>query len=192
MSRKEKKAKDFINQVNEKTLDLIDYEGGSKLLKEFKKFALKGNMIDLAVGIIIGGAFTSIVNSLVNDIIMPILSIFTKNINFTNLFISLDGKKYETLEAAKAAEAATLNYGAFLTGVLNFLIMAFVVFLLVRWINKFKKPDAPAAPATKQCPYCITDINRNATKCPHCTADIDTADHDEADKDKADTKQEQK
>lgn len=143
------------------------------MLKEFKKFALRGNMIDLAVGIIIGGAFTSIVNSLVNDIVMPILSIFTKNIDFTNLFITLDGKEYETLEAAKAAGAATISYGAFITGVLNFLIMAFVVFLLVRWINKFKKPDPPAAPTTKSCPYCFTDINIKATKCPHCTADIE-------------------
>lgn len=141
------------------------------MLKEFKKFALRGNMIDLAVGIIIGGAFTSIVNSLVNDIIMPILSIFTKNIDFTNLFIPLDGKDYETLEAAKAAGAATISYGAFITGVLNFLIMAFVVFLLVRWINKFKKPE-PTVITTKQCPYCYTDINIKATKCPHCTADI--------------------
>lgn len=141
------------------------------MLKEFKKFALRGNMIDLAVGIIIGGAFTSIVNSLVNDIVMPILSIFTKNIDFTNLFIPLDGKDYETLEAAKAAGAATISYGAFITGVLNFLIMAFVVFLLVRWINKFKKPE-PTVTTTKQCPYCFTDINIKATKCPHCTADI--------------------
>ncbi len=142
------------------------------MLKEFKKFALRGNMIDLAVGIIIGGAFTGIVNSLVNDLIMPILSLFTKNIDFTNLFISLDGKHYETLAAAKAAEAATLNYGAFLSGVLNFLIMAFVVFLLVRWLNKLKKPEPVAAPTTKSCPYCYSDINLNATKCPHCTSEV--------------------
>ncbi|MFT4146576.1 MAG: large conductance mechanosensitive channel protein MscL [Mobilitalea sp.] len=142
------------------------------MLKEFKKFALRGNMIDLAVGIIIGGAFTGIVNSLVNDLIMPILSLFTKNIDFTNLFISLDGKHYETLAAAKAAEAATLNYGSFLSGVLNFLIMAFVVFLLVRWLNKLKKPEPVAAPTTKPCPYCYSDINLNATKCPHCTSEV--------------------
>lgn len=142
------------------------------MLKEFKKFALRGNMIDLAVGIIIGGAFTGIVNSLVNDLIMPILSLFTKNIDFTNLFISLDGKHYETLAVAKAAEAATLNYGAFLSGVLNFLIMAFVVFLLVRWLNKLKKPEPVVAPATKSCPYCYSDINLNATKCPHCTSEV--------------------
>ena len=142
------------------------------MLKEFKKFALRGNMIDLAVGIIIGGAFTGIVNSLVNDIIMPILSLLTKDIDFSNLFISLNGEYYKTLEAAKAAGAATINYGTFISGVLNFLIMAFVVFMLVRWINKLKKPDAPAAPTTKECPHCFSAIHPKATKCPNCTADI--------------------
>lgn len=142
------------------------------MLKEFKKFALRGNMIDLAVGIIIGGAFTGIVNSLVNDIVMPLLSILTRNIDFTELFISLDGKRYESLEAAKAAKAATLNFGIFLSGILNFIIMAFVVFLMVRWINKLKKPEIEAAPTTKKCQYCLSDININATKCPHCTSDV--------------------
>ncbi len=142
------------------------------MLKEFKKFALKGNMIDLAVGIIIGGAFNGIVNSLVQDIIMPLLGIFTKRINFNNLFISLDGEKYASLAEAEAADAAILKYGAFLSGVLNFLIMAFVVFLLVRWINKLKKPEQTLAPTTKKCPHCFSDINLQATKCPQCTADI--------------------
>ncbi len=142
------------------------------MLKEFKKFALKGNMIDLAVGIIIGGAFSSIVNSLVNDIIMPVLSILTSQIDFTNWFFSLDGKHYETLEAAKAAKAATVNYGLFISGVLNFLIMAFVVFLMVRWINKLKKPEPVAEPTTKTCPHCCSAISMNATKCPHCTSDL--------------------
>jgi large conductance mechanosensitive channel len=142
------------------------------MLKEFKKFALKGNMIDLAVGIIIGGAFSSIVNSLVNDIIMPLLSLLTKNIDFTNLFITLDGGDYETLQLAKEEGASTLNYGLFLSGVLNFLIMAFVVFLLVKWINKLKKPEPVPAPTTKKCPYCFTDVNLNATKCPSCTSDL--------------------
>lgn len=145
------------------------------MLKEFKKFALKGNMIDLAVGIIIGGAFNGIVNSLVNDIIMPLLGIFTKKINFNNLFFTLDGKTYENLAAAEAADAAVVKYGAFLSGVLNFLIMAFVVFLLVRWINKLKKPEQTPAPATKKCPKCLSDINIQASKCPHCTADIENA-----------------
>lgn len=142
------------------------------MLKEFKKFALKGNMIDLAVGIIIGGAFSGIVNSLVNDIIMPLLSLITKNIDFKNWFIALDGGKYETLEAAQKAGASTVNYGVFISGVLNFLIMAFVVFLMVRWINKLKRPEPVAAPTTKKCPHCKSDINPEATKCPHCTSDI--------------------
>jgi large conductance mechanosensitive channel len=142
------------------------------MLKEFKKFALKGNMIDLAVGIIIGGAFNAIVNSLVNDIIMPLLSLLTKRINFTDWFIALNGGSYASLAAAKQANAPTVNYGLFLSGVLNFIIMAFVVFLIVRWLNKFNKPDQ-SGPATKKCPHCYSDININATKCPHCTADIE-------------------
>lgn len=146
------------------------------MLKEFKKFALRGNMIDLAVGIIVGGAFSGIVDSLVNDIIMPLLSVLTKNIDFTNLFIALDGKHYETLQDAKNAGVATVNYGTFISGVLNFLIMAFVVFLLVRWINKLKKPEPVAAPTTKECPYCYTEINLNATRCPHCTSELDKSD----------------
>ena len=142
------------------------------MLKEFKNFALKGNMIDMAVGIIIGGAFNGIVNSLVNDIIMPILSIFTGKIDFSNLFIALDGNKYESLQAAKDAGVATLNYGSFISGVLNFLIMAFVVFLIVRWINRLRRPAQVSAPTTKKCPYCYSDVHINATKCPHCTSDL--------------------
>lgn len=143
------------------------------MLKEFKKFALKGNMIDLAVGIIIGSAFTGIVNSLVNDIIMPVLSLLTKKIDFNNLFIALDGKKYATLEAAKEAQIATVNYGKFITGIIDFIIMAFVVFLIVRFINKLRKDDVPAAPKTKKCPHCISEINIEAKKCPFCTGDVE-------------------
>ena len=142
------------------------------MLKEFKKFALRGNMIDLAVGIIIGGAFNSIVNSLVNDIVMPLLGVFTKNINFSDWFFALDGEKYATLAKAEEAGAAVVKYGLFLSNILNFVIMAFVVFILVRWINKLKKPDAPAAPSTKKCPYCYSDIHIDATRCSHCTADV--------------------
>jgi len=143
------------------------------MLKEFKKFALKGNMIDLAVGIIVGGAFSTIVNSLVNDIVMPILSLITKNIDFTDWFIALNGKSYETLNQAKADGAPTINYGLFLSEVLNFLIMSFIVFLIVRWINKLKKPEPEVQPTTKKCPYCMSDINVQAVKCPECTADIE-------------------
>jgi large conductance mechanosensitive channel len=142
------------------------------MLTEFKKFALKGNMVDLAVGIIIGGAFSGLVSSLVNDIIMPLLSLITKRIDFTNWFISLNGVHYDTLELAQKAGAPTVNYGVFISGILNFLIMAFVVFLIVRWINKFRRPEPAAAPSTKKCPRCQSEININATKCPYCTSDI--------------------
>lgn len=143
------------------------------MLKEFKEFALKGNMIDLAVGVIIGGAFNGLVASLVNDIIMPVLSLFTKNIDFTNLFIALDGKDYETLAAAKEAEAATLNYGLFISGVINFLIMAFVVFIVVKQINRFRRKEEPEAEVTtKACPYCYTEVHKNAIRCPHCTSEL--------------------
>lgn len=145
---------------------------GIKMLKEFKKFALRGNMIDLAVGIIIGGAFNSIVNSLVNDIIMPLLGLFTKNINFSDWYIALDGVDYGPLAKAEEAGAAVVKYGLFLSNILNFIIMAFVVFLIVKWINKLQKPEAPEAPTTKKCPYCYSDIHLDATKCSHCTSDV--------------------
>ena len=145
---------------------------GIKMLKEFKKFALRGNMIDLAVGIIIGGALNSIVNSLVNDIIMPLLGVFTKNINFSDWYFALDGKNYGPLAVAEAEGAAVIKYGLFLSNILNFIIMAFVVFLIVRWINKLRKPEAPAAPTTKKCQYCLSDIHIDALKCSHCTTDV--------------------
>ena len=143
-----------------------------KLLKEFKTFALKGNMLDLAVGVIIGGAFNSIVSSLVNDIVMPVLSLVTGKIDFTNMFIALNGEKYATLAAAQEAGAATLNYGSFITGVINFVIMAFVVFMIVKQLNKFKQEPEPAAPTEKVCPYCKTKIDIYATRCPHCTSEL--------------------
>lgn len=144
-----------------------------KFLKEFKEFAVKGNMMDLAVGMIIGSAFTSIVNSLVNDIFMPVVSIFTGKLDFSNLFISLDGNHYATLAAAQEAGAATLSYGSFISGLINFLIMALVVFLIVKALNKLKREEpkaAPAAPATKKCPFCKSDIASEAIRCPHCTS----------------------
>ena len=144
------------------------------MLKEFKKFAIKGNMMDLAVGVIIGGAFNGLVSSLVNDIIMPILSLFTGKLDFSNWFIALDGKKYETLALAQEAGVATVNFGTFISGVLNFIIMAFVVFLIAKGMNKLRQKDAPApaAPTTKKCPHCLSEINIAATKCPHCTSDL--------------------
>lgn len=142
------------------------------MLKEFKAFALKGNMLDLAIGVIIGGAFSAIVSSLVNDILMPVLSIFTGSLDFTNWFVSLDGNKYLTLADAQTAGAATVNYGTFLSGVINFLIMAFVVFIFVKQINKLRSSDKPQAPTTKKCEHCQSDINIKATKCPFCTSSV--------------------
>lgn len=143
------------------------------MLKEFKKFAIKGNMIDLAVGVIIGGAFNSLVSSLVNDVIMPLLSLITGKIDFNNWFIALDGEKYTTLAQAEEAGVAVVKYGTFISGVLNFFIMAFVVFIIVRSLNKLKKKEAPAPVTTKKCPYCFTEIHKDATRCPHCTSELD-------------------
>lgn len=147
-----------------------------KFLEEFKAFALKGNMIDLAVGMIIGSAFTSIVNSLVNDIFMPVLSIFTGKIDFSNMFIALDGNKYPTLAAANEV-TATINYGSFITQAINFLLMAFVVFMVIKAINKLEKigkaSEAPKAPTEKECPYCKSMIPIKAVQCPHCTSELE-------------------
>lgn len=149
-----------------------------KFLSEFKAFALKGNMIDLAVGMIIGSAFTSIVNSLVNDIFMPILSLVTGKVDFTNMFIALDGNQYATLQAAKDAAVATINYGAFITQTINFLLMALVVFIVVKQLNRLhdlgKKPAPAATPTEKECPFCKTMIPLGAKRCPHCTSQLET------------------
>lgn len=132
-------------------------------------------MIDLAVGVIIGGAFNSLVNSLVNDIFMPILSLVVGRLDFTNWFIALDGNKYATLAAAQEAGVATINFGTFLSGLINFFLMAFVIFLIVKGINKLhhEEPAAPAAPTTKKCPFCCSDIPIEATRCPNCTSLLD-------------------
>ena len=146
---------------------------------EFKEFIMRGNVIDLAVGVIIGGAFGAIVTSLVEDIIMPVISLFTKGIDFANLFIQLGGdQKYATIEAAKEAGVATLAYGNFISAIINFLIMALVIFLLVKAINKahtIGKKEEPAveeAPTTKTCPFCKSEIAIDASRCPHCTSEI--------------------
>jgi len=149
------------------------------MLQEFKKFAIKGNMIDMAVGVIIGGAFSSLVTSLVNSVIMPLLSVFTGKLDFSQLFIAMDGKSYATLADAEKAGASVVAYGSFISQVLNFIIMAFVVFLFVRFMNKMrghgKKEEAPAAPTTKKCPYCLSEIPIAATRCPHCTSELPDA-----------------
>lgn len=146
---------------------------GNGFFGEFKKFVLRGNVVDMAVGVIVGGAFNGIVTSLVNDIFMPVLSLFTGKLDFANWFVALDGKEYQTIAAAQEAGAATVNYGVFISGVINFLVMAFVVFLLVKTINKLKKEEPAAAPTTKTCPFCKTEIALDATRCPHCTSQLE-------------------
>jgi len=142
------------------------------MLKEFREFVVKGNVIDLAVGIIIGIAFGAIVTSLVNDIIMPPIGLLLGKINFSDLFINLSGTAYPSLKAAKDAGAATINYGVFLNAVINFIIVAFVVFLLVKQVNRMKKEPAPAEPNTKECKFCLSTIPLKATRCPHCTSQL--------------------
>ena len=147
-----------------------------KFFGEFKKFIAQGNVIDLAVGVIIGGAFSGIVKSLVENIITPAISVLTKNIAFSDLFYALDGNEYATLAAAQEAGAATINYGLFVQGVIDFIITAFVIFLMVKVINKIrsagKKEEEPAAPTTKECPFCKSEISIDATRCPHCTSEL--------------------
>jgi large conductance mechanosensitive channel len=147
------------------------------MLKEFKEFAMRGNVVDLAVGIIIGGAFGTIVKSLVDDVIMPPIGLALGNVDFSDLFMLLkEGAKgpppYATLAEAQQAGAVTINYGLFVNSLITFLIVAFAVFLLVRAINRLKPPAPAAAPATKDCPYCRMPIPVGATRCPECTSEL--------------------
>lgn len=148
------------------------------IVQEFKEFIMRGNVVDLAVGVIIGGAFQKIVTSLVNDVIMPVISLITGGIDFTNWFISLDEQSFATLEQAQKAGAATLNYGVFLTNIINFLIMAFVIFMMIKGLNALarKKDKQEEAPKTKKCPYCQSEISIKAVRCPNCTSELDKVD----------------
>ncbi len=148
-------------------------------LQEFKEFAVKGNVIDMAVGIIIGGAFSPIVNSLVKDIIMPPIGFVMNNVDFSNLYLSLTptAEHYATVAEAQEAGLVTINYGVFINTLISFLIVSFAVFLLVKAINKLKaeepaEPEVPAEPTTKNCPFCCSEINIKATKCPHCASEV--------------------
>jgi len=143
------------------------------MLKEFKEFAMKGNVIDMAIGVIIGAAFGKIVTSLVSDILMPPLGLLMGKVDFSSLFITLSGQHYTSLTAAKAAGAPTLNLGVFLQTIFDFVIVAFVIFLLVRQINRLKREPA-ASPTTKECPHCLSSIPLRATRCAHCTSDLKT------------------
>lgn len=144
------------------------------MIKEFKDFAVKGNVIDLAVGVIIGGAFGRIVTSLVNDMIMPVIGLLVGKVDFTNLFISLDGKDYLSLADAQAVGAPTLNYGIFINTIIEFLIISFSIFIVIRQLNRFKRKEETIkpAPTTKSCPYCYTEIHKDAIRCPNCTSQI--------------------
>jgi large conductance mechanosensitive channel len=144
------------------------------MLKEFRDFAIRGNVIDLAIGIIIGTAFGRIVTSLVTDIIMPPLGVVLGRVDFSNLYINLSGKAYASLADAKAAGAATINYGMFINTIIDFIIVAFVIFWMVRGINRLKKAPAPAAPNTKECTFCYTQIPIKAIRCPNCTSELET------------------
>ncbi len=146
-----------------------------KVLKEFREFAMRGNVLDMAIGIIIGTAFGKIITSFVNDILMPPIGLLMGRVDFANLFINLSPQRYQRLADAKAAGAATINYGLFLNTIIDFIIVAFVIFLLIRQVNRFKKKEEPAVPSTKDCPYCLSAVPVKATRCPHCTSDLKPA-----------------
>lgn len=147
------------------------------MLGEFKTFLMRGNVVDLAIAVVIGAAFGAIVTSFVNDILMPPIGLALGHVNFADLFINLSGQSYPTLAAAKAAGAPTINYGVFINNVINFVIIAFVVFMIVRQVNRLTaKPEAaPAAPATKECAFCASLIPVKARRCPHCTSELTRA-----------------
>ena len=144
------------------------------MIKEFKEFVVKGNVLDMAVGIIIGASFGKVVTSFVTDVLMPPIGLLLGKVDFSNLFINLSGKSFESLADAKKAGAATLNYGLFFNTMIDFLIVGFAIFLIVRQVNRMKR-EAPApapAPATRECPFCMTGIPLKATRCPHCTSTV--------------------
>ncbi len=142
--------------------------------KEFKQFAMRGNVLDMAVGIIIGAAFGKIVSSFVADVLMPPIGLLLGRVNFSDLFVSLTSQSYPSLEAAKAAGAATLNYGFFLNTIIDFVIIAFAIFILIKQVNRFiSKQEAAPAPATKECPYCLSKVPDKATRCAYCTSALD-------------------
>ena len=145
------------------------------MLKEFKEFAMRGNVLDMAIGIILGAAFGKIISSFVADILMPPVGLVLGKVDFSNLFITLSGKQFQSLADAKAAGAPTINVGVFLNTTIDFLIVAFAIFLLVKQVNRLRRPAAAPAPTTKDCPYCVSAISIKATKCPHCTSALPPA-----------------
>jgi large conductance mechanosensitive channel len=142
------------------------------MLKEFKEFVMRGNVLDMAIGIIIGAAFGRIVSSLVNDVIMPPIGLLLGKVDFSSFFVNLSGTVYPSLAEAKKAGAPVIAYGAFLNTVLDFIIVAFVIFLVIRQVNRLKRKPAPADPTTKECPHCLSVIPIKATRCAHCTSQL--------------------
>jgi large conductance mechanosensitive channel len=142
------------------------------MFAEFKKFIMRGNVLDLAIGVIIGASFGKIVTSLVGDVLMPVIGLAAGKMDFSNLFVSLNGKVYDTIAAAKADKAPTLNYGLFINTVIEFLIIAFVIFLIVKQVNRFMPAPPPAPISTKECPQCCTAIPLAAKRCPACTSTL--------------------
>ena len=142
------------------------------MLNDFKEFAMRGSVIDLAVGVIIGGAFGKIITSFVNDVLMPPFGLLLVRVDFSNLFLSLNGQGYKTIADAQAAGAPTLNYGLFLNATIDFLIVAFIIFLFIRTLNRMQKPAPAPIPTTKDCPYCFSAIPIKATRCPQCTSQL--------------------
>ena len=145
------------------------------MLKEFKDFAMRGNVVDMAVGIIIGTAFGKIVSSFVSDIIMPPIGLLLGNVNFSDLFINLSGQDFGSLAEAQEAGAATINIGVFMNTVLDFAIVAFAIFLVIKQMNRLKKTEEEAPASTKNCPRCLSSIAIEATRCPHCTSELEPA-----------------
>ncbi len=147
------------------------------MLREFREFAMRGNVVDMAIGIILGGAFGKIVSSAVNDVLMPPIGLLLGRVDFSNLFVSLSGARYETLAQAKEAGAPTINLGLFVNTVIDFVIVAFVIFLIVKQINRMKRTAEapPAAPTTRDCPYCLSAIPVKAIRCAHCTSELRAA-----------------
>jgi len=145
------------------------------MFKEFKEFAMRGNVVDLAVGVIIGGAFGKIVSSFVNDILMPPIGLLLGNVDFSNLYLNLSSGKYKSLAQAQEAGAVTINYGLFLNTIIDFIIVAFAIFLMIRQINKLEKKEdtKEKAPTTKTCPFCMSEIAIKATRCPACTSNLE-------------------
>jgi large conductance mechanosensitive channel len=144
------------------------------MFKEFKEFAMRGNVVDLAIGVIIGAAFGKIISSLVSDIIMPPIGLLLGRVNFSNLFLNISGQPYDSVKAAQDAGAATINYGLFIINLIDFLIIAFVLFLIVRFINQLQHPKTTPVetPTTKECPFCLSSIPLKATRCPACTSQL--------------------